>query len=194
MLQVDFIKLALTVEAVRQAVRAKTVRCSGACIAFQGASEEDLLCRHKEHGYAGRIPDPAYAPLLAVVEEGYPACGGIRPRDWSNALPGALEGALLRAIVPIAFQEDSWDTGASRLCDTLVDLARTRGECRQLALEAIVKWLKDSSTMSDNDLNDLEDKGIRRREYFLIWLGLFLIVTLLGALAVFLMIIWGLAA
>ena len=149
------------VETVLRLAKAQTVECPLAYLPHHGlahaTSPEMPRCEK------GRVPDPAYAPLLALVrEERNIICvdltcfadgkyrGGLRKDHlhpelvtrtayWEAAPNGALEGALIKALSPLA--SISGDP-ADNLVASLGHLLWRQDDTRLAALEAVEAWLK----------------------------------------------------
>ncbi|MDP2661277.1 MAG: hypothetical protein Q8R28_11175 [Dehalococcoidia bacterium] len=145
MMPVDPVALAKVVEAVRQAVRAQTIKCL-AHIVSEVYQQHCLCCNG-----TGLIFNPAYAPLLAMVEKQCEGCAGYLSRDLSTKPNGEVEGALRKAIRQIWDGIDrsilptaasvKFDISTRRLLNDLDSLGAVAQDARQEALEDVLVWL-----------------------------------------------------
>ena len=130
--------LAEVIESVRQLAEAVTVECScchGAgyfvsTVGSQGGPEPGTASCGACGGH-GKNPDPAYAPLLALLEE--------ESREWVSAVvapKGALRGSLEDALDVVGVK--LWGISAH----PITDLAAVKAVEAWLKREAVEAWLK----------------------------------------------------
>lgn len=152
-----------TFESVRQLVAAKTIECPDHVVGDSGGTAR---CREGRlrTGSPGMVPDPAYAPLLTLLQE---ECPGPRVRwhrlcpgpdteghshsrfpYWQGVPDGALEGVLLKALIPLAL---AWvgsgpDNPTTALMSTIAHLLWREGDTRQTTLEVIEKFCRNAQS------------------------------------------------
>ena len=143
-----------TFEAVLTALGRKRVRCPDAVFKAVEEGGEGWLCPHSEHDHTARMLDPAYNELRAVFQwrrcraELLPIMEGntcpivSRYEYWWGADDGSFEGALMKALLQMwALHNAKIDTIMAALTPMLVN---RRGDTRQAACEAVLKWLKET--------------------------------------------------
>ena len=128
-----------------------------ALAAMQKAILAKQVVYHNPDDLGGEIgtnyyePDPAYAPLLALVQEECPYEGThkyftvpcdlcqdgyiLRTAYWQVAPNGALEGALLKCLRLLRASS----------AGILVNLLNLEGDTRIKALKLVLAWLRDET-------------------------------------------------